>query len=111
MATTVYNVEEIELQDGTVVKLKPLSITQLRKFMTVINKASQLQNDEEGFDVLVEACGIALSTQIPDLIANKEAFESALDVPTINKIIEVCGGIKMDDETLVAAAVLGSGQN
>mgnify|MGYP003347891844 CR=1 FL=1 len=40
----------------------------------------------------------------------KDAFEDALDVPTINRILEVCGGIKMDDPNLLAAAVL-AGQN
>ena len=110
MATTVYDVEEIELQNGAKVKLKPLSIKQLRKFMEVI-KATQDSSDENAtLGILVEACGVALETQLPELVADKEKLEEALDVPTINRILEVCGGIKMDDPNLIAAAVL-AGQN
>ena len=38
MATTVYNVEEIQLQNGQAVKLKPLSIKDLRRFMVALQK-------------------------------------------------------------------------
>ena len=40
MATTVYDVEEIELQNGAKAKLKPLSIKELRKFMAAIQKTN-----------------------------------------------------------------------
>jgi len=36
LATTVYSVEEVTLQNGSTVKLKPLSIKELRKFMLVL---------------------------------------------------------------------------
>jgi hypothetical protein len=65
LATTVYDVEEITLQNGAKVTLKPLSIKELRKFMVVMSKTAN---------------------------------------------IETCGGIKMDDPNLLAAAVL-AGQN
>ena len=56
MATTVYDVEEIELQSGAKVKLKPLSIKQLRKFMEVIKKDFELvfANFDENRDVSIE---------------------------------------------------------
>jgi hypothetical protein len=44
------------------------------------------------------------------LVADKDKLEDALDMPTINRILEVCGGIKLDDPNLLAAAVL-AGQN
>jgi hypothetical protein len=110
LATTVYDVEEIELQNGARVKLKPLSIKQLRKFMEVVKKVQDSQDETATLGVLVEACGVALQTQLPDLVADMEKLEEALDVPTINRILEVCGGIKMDDPNLIAAAVL-AGQN
>jgi hypothetical protein len=53
---------------------------------------------------------VALEKQLPDLVKDIDAFEDTLDVPTINRILEVCGGIKMDDPNLLAAAVL-AGQN
>ena len=41
MATTVYDVEEIKLQNGDTAQLKPLSIKQLRKFMAAMTKAQE----------------------------------------------------------------------
>ena len=110
LATTVYNVEEIQLQNGQSVKLKPLSIKELRKFMEVIQKTATITTEGETLTVLIEACAIALEKQLPELVKDKEALEDALDVPTMNRILEVCGGIKLDDPNLLAAAVL-AGQN
>ncbi len=110
MATTVYDVEEVKLQNGATVQLKPLSIKQLRKFMGAMNKAQEATTENESLSVLIDACAIALETQLPDLVKDRDALEEALDVPTINRILEVCGGIKLDDPNLIAAAVL-AGQN
>ena len=106
MATTVYDVEEIELQNGQKVTLKPLSIKQLKKFMEVIQKTQTVETENETLDVLITAVAVALEKQLPDLVADRDALEDALDVPTINRILDVCGGIKMDDPNLLAAAVL-----
>jgi hypothetical protein len=108
LATTVYDTEEIVLQNGTKVTLKPLTIKQLRKFMLVVNKLSETGTEEESLTTLIEACAIALEKQLPEVTLDE--LEDILDVPTINRILEVCGGIKMDDPNLLAAAVL-AGQN
>ena len=110
MATTVYSVEEVTLQNGSTVKLKPLSIKELRKFMLVLQAASNSTSEDQTLNVLIDACAVALEKQLPDLVKDRDAFEDVLDVPTINRILEVCGGIKMDDPNLLAAAVL-AGQN
>jgi hypothetical protein len=110
LASTVYDVEEITLQNGAKVTLKPLSIKELRKFMVVMSKTANIETEDETLTLLIEACAIALEKQLPDLVKDKDALEDALDVPTINRILEVCGGIKMDDPNLLAAAVL-AGQN
>jgi hypothetical protein len=110
LATTVYDVEEIQLQNGATVKLKPLTIKELREFMKVIQRTQEVTSEDETLTILIEACGVALQKQLPDLVADKDAFEDTLDVPTINRILEVCGGIKMDDPNQLAAAVL-AGQN
>ena len=108
MATTIYSTEEVKLQNGTTVTLKPLSIKELRKFMAVIQKTATAEDQTESLDVLIEACGVALEKQVPDLVNDRDAFEDALDIPTINRILEICGGIKMDEESsnLTQAAVL-----
>jgi len=100
LATTVYHVEEIQLQNGQTAKLKPQSI----------KKTAESQTEDDTLNILIDACAIALEKQLPELVANREAFEDALDVPTMNRILEVCGGIKLDDPNLLAAAVL-AGQN
>jgi phosphohistidine swiveling domain-containing protein len=110
LATTVYDVEEIQLQNGATVKLKPLTIKELRKFMAAIAKTAEVTTEDETLTILIDACAVALEKQLPDLVKNRDAFEDTLDVPTINRILEVCGGIKMDDPNLLAAAVL-AGQN
>lgn len=110
MATTVYDVEEIELQNGAKVRLKPLTIKELRKFMVAIQRTQEVTSEDETLNILIDACAVALERQLPELVKDRDALEDALDVPTINRILEVCGGIKMDDPNLLAAAVL-AGQN
>ena len=110
MATTVFNVEDIQLRDGSNVKLKPLSIKELREFMKVIAKTETATTEEETMAILVEACGIPLFPQLKDLENSLDKLEDVLDMPTISHILEVCGGIKLDDPNLLAAAVL-AGQN
>ena len=110
MANTVYSVEEITLQDGSTAKLKPLSIKELREFMIALQGAADSTTETETLNVLIDAVAVALKKQLPELVADRDALEDALDVPTINRILEVCGGIKMDDPNLLAAAVL-AGQN
>ena len=110
MATTVYDVEEIKLQNGDTAQLKPLSIKQLRKFMAAMTKAQEATTEDQSLTVLIDACAIALEVQLPELIKDRDKLEEALDVPTINRILEVCWGIKLDDPNLVAAVVL-AGQN
>jgi hypothetical protein len=103
LATTVYDVEKIKLQNGTEVELKPLTIKDLREFMKVINKTSTVTTEDETLTLLIDACAVALQKQLPDLVADRDAFEDVLDVPTINRILEICGGIKMDDPNQIAA--------
>ncbi len=110
MATTVYDVEEITLQSGDKVTLKPLTIKALRNFMAEISKTQEAKTEDETLTILINACAVALEKQLPELVKDRDALEDALDVPTINRILEVCGGIKMDDPNLLAAAVL-AGQN
>jgi len=110
LATTVYDVEEIQLQNGDTVKLKPLTIKELRKFMIAVQKTAETKNEDETLTILIDACAVALEKQLPDLVKDRDALEDALDVPTINRILEVCGGIKLDDPNLLAAAV-PAGQN
>jgi hypothetical protein len=111
LATAVYDTVEVELQNGDKVTLKPLPILLLRSFMKEVGKLDNIKNEDEAIDIFVNACSIALSKSLPDLVQDREALEGALDVPTIWKILEVCGGIKMGDPNLIAAATKRSGDN
>lgn len=106
MATTVYDVEEVELQDGSILKLKPLAISRLKRFMTVMNTAQEATTEDKALEVLIDACAIVIESQHPELAKDREKLEDALDVPTINRIIKICGGIDLEDPNLLAAAVL-----
>lgn len=103
MATKVYDEVELELQNGDVVTVRPLNIKQLRRFMEEMGKLTDADaSEEKNLDVMVDACAIALSKALPNLASNREALEEALDIPTIWKILEVAGGIKMNDPNLPA---------
>jgi hypothetical protein len=103
-ATTVYTIEEVILQDENVAVLKPLPIKQLRKFMTELEKLGKTENEEDGVDIMTTMAGICLQKQLPDLVSDRDALEDALDMPTIYKIVEVCGGVKLNDPKLLEMA-------
>ena len=77
MATTVYNVEEIQLQNGQIVKLKPLSIKELRKFMEAIQKTATVTTENETLTILIDACAIALEKQLPELVNDRDEIGRA----------------------------------
>jgi hypothetical protein len=114
LATTVYTTEDIELQDGSSVTLKPLNIKTLRKFMKTMESFAEAETEDEGLEVMLDASALCLRAEKPEFwndAENKhsEAFEDAVDMPSIYKILDVCGGLKLNDPNLLAAAqeVLG----
>lgn len=116
MATEVYTVEEIVLQDDETVELRPLNISRLKKFMTLMDKFGEAENEEDSFEVLLDASAICISNKAPQYWDDKakkhtEAWEEAADMPTIYKILDVCGGVKLNDPNLLAAAAAALGNN
>lgn len=109
MATKVYDTFEIELEDGAVIELKPLPIKALRKFMEVINKVSETENELGAMDTFVEGAIICLRALNPEKFAElkDEDIEELLNVPTMLKILEVAGGLKAADPNLMGAALVG----
>lgn len=104
MATAVYTTEEVTLQNDLVLELRPLHIKALRKFMAQLEKMSEVKTEEEGLNVMLALAAICITKQAPELVADQDALEDALDMPTVYKIIEVCGGVKLNDPNLLAAA-------
>lgn len=131
IATKVYAEEDITLQDGTDVTLRPLVIGKLRRFMTRWEDAETDGEDQfKSMDLFVDVCGISLEDDfkakfdrlkgskddlsedapkdaVAPILSNeyREYLEDTLDMDSIYKIIEVCGGIKLNDPKLMERAM------
>lgn len=110
LATKVYDEIEIELTNGDVVTLRPLPIKQLRKFMEVIKKLNDenIDDETEAMEVFVEACMICMEKVKPELSKDRDLFEESIEVPTMMKILEVAGGLKLNDPNLLGAGLVGT---
>jgi hypothetical protein len=126
VATRVYTTEDITLQDGTDVTLKPLAIGRLRRFMDAWREFENVDGDDEGFDVFVNCAGISLEENFKEKFDDlrptaeqkkkgehlnpeyKEYLEEVLDLDSIYKVLDVCGGIKLNDPKLMEAAALAA---
>lgn len=113
MATTVYTVEEITLQDDNTATLKPLNIKGLRLFMKKMEEFGDVKSEDEGLNILLDAAAICLKKQHPSYWDNEKSdgkggfsddFEEAADMQTVYRILDVCGGVKLNDPNLLAAA-------
>jgi len=110
LATTVYDQIEIQLTNGDVINVRPLPIKNLRKFMDAIKKLddSDIEDESAAMDVFIEACMICMEVIKPELSKDKEIFEESIEVPTMMKILEVAGGLKLNDPNLLGAALVGT---
>lgn len=94
MPTKIYNIEEVELVDGTVIEISPLKIKYMRQFMETFDSIKTAKNDEESIAILSECVRIAMKQYYPS-IKTIEDLEDSVDLPTIYKIIDVCAGVKL----------------
>ena len=110
MATTVYDVLDIELSDGSTIELKPLPIKQLRKFMEIINAMQDVEDGsaDAAMEIFIKAAMICLKSTRPDLAEDQDKFEEIIETPTMMKILEVVGGLKLTDPNLLGAALVGT---
>lgn len=112
MATKVYTEESIQLQDGREVTLRPANIKVLRIFMRKMDELKSLgeEVDEENvMDVVIDAAAICLSKDFPEFYDPKEnkhtdEAEEVLDMDTAYKVIEIVGGVKLNDPEAIARA-------
>lgn len=96
--------------------------------MQYIEEFGQSESEDEGLDTLLAAAALCLSEQKPEYYDEKakrtakrkkddsfeeislrdgsytDAFETVADMPTVYKILDVCGGVKLNDPNLLAAA-------
>lgn len=103
MATQVYEETEMALMDGTVIKMRPLKISLLRKFMKRFGDIATVAEDNDAsMDVLIDCVQIAMEQYAPEY-TDKAKVEENFDLPSVYRVIEAASGIKFDDEGNVAA--------
>lgn len=110
MPTTVYETTEIELLDGTKVKMRPLKISLLREFMSTFASLEDVaQDNDKSMDVLMTCVQIAMKQYSPEIAGSREELEDNIDLPSVYKIIEAASGIKFDDSgNALAAGIVGT---
>lgn len=110
MPTTVYDIVHVELSNGESLTLRPLSIKALKKFMSVIRKMDneETQTEDDAMEVFIEAAMVCLEYLKPELSLDKDKFEEVIEVPTMMKILEIAGGLKLNDPNLLGAALVGT---
>lgn len=112
MATRARNAEKVEFQDGTEVTLRPLTIKNLRTFMEQLadvqkqNAEAAEDADESGLAYLESFIDLALFclNAQRDKQMTKEELEEVIDLPTVQDVLRVCGGIELGNQTATTAA-------
>jgi hypothetical protein len=98
MATAVYKTDVIYLLNGTRIEIYPLKIKYLRYFMTVFNKIKNAKDDEESL-TLLSKCGFLAMQQYYPKIKTLAEFEDQVDLPTVYKIVNIAGSIKIEKDS------------
>lgn len=91
---------DIEFADGKTRTVQPLTIKSLRKFMKVaenLDVGGEGRLTDEDIDKMMEAASIIMERIDPELAADRENLEDALDVETFWKIMQVAMGNKLAD--------------
>jgi len=104
MANTVYEVVNIQLSNGDEIEVRPLTIKNLKKFTAAIRKLGEIEiNDEsDALDVFIDAGMVCMQQFKPELALDRDKFEEVIEVPTLMRILEVAGGLKLNDPNLPA---------
>jgi hypothetical protein len=85
--------KEILFADGKKRTIRPLTIRNLRKFMKIVKDLKSEDNlSDEDIDVMVEAAAIALSAVDPELAADTDALEDALDLRCFGELMNAAMG-------------------
>lgn len=116
MAKHVYDTKEIVLQNGMEVELAPLPIGRLRRFMKAWSAFEHAKNEDDAFEIYINCCGISLEKDFQAQLKTKDAekvltdeyrekLEDILDMDTVYEILDVCGGMKLNDPKFQEAAL------
>lgn len=98
--------ETVELQDGTKVELRPLNITNYRKFQDTWDSFVKSDGEERSeIDFLVDLVTICLAKPLGEQAEDREWLEDVLDSESINYIIKVCAGVDLNPSAAMVATV------
>lgn len=96
MATTINEAKTVVLIDGTEIKIRPLKVSLLRKFMKKFDEIVKVADDnDKTIGVLLECVQIAMTQYKPEIANDLAALEDNIDLPTVYQIVEEAAGIKM----------------
>lgn len=71
--------------------------------MKELDKLSAVESEDETLDVLINLARTCLAgINAPQ--AEQDDLDDLLDLQTCYKVIEICGGVKLNDPNLIAAA-------
>ena len=98
---TVNEEKELQLIDGTKIKVRPLRISLLKSFMAKFEQIQEVSSDnEKSIAILLECVQIAMKQYKPELAENLEELEEILDLPTVYKIVEEASGVRLTDSLI-----------
>lgn len=91
----MYKGTDIVFADGKTRTIKPLTIRSLREFMKVANDMKTTDDGnltDDDIDKMVAAAKIALKKVDPELAADDDALEDALDLRSFQELMAVAMG-------------------
>jgi|ERR1044072_805731 hypothetical protein len=119
MGARAYTVEKIELQgyvdehgDEKIITIHPLVIKKFRKLADILGALSEPKEGEERsvLDVYIEAVAFCMETFEPEL-SDPEKLEDHVDMTTLEYILDVVAGVRLNDPNLKAAMAATSGNS
>lgn len=119
MATSVYEVQELVLDDGSTVTCKPANIKVLRKGNELLSGLGDVEDNDEGIRKLLDIVALCTKRERPEFeideldendektgkkVTNYDLMEDLFDMDTMFKVIEIFLGVKLNDPKLLEAA-------
>jgi hypothetical protein len=93
---------EIVFADGLSRTVRPLTIKSLRKFVKVMENMRDIEDfttiSDEDIDQMMKAAAIILEKIDPQLVADEDALEEALDVQCFAQLMSVAMGASSPEE-------------
>lgn len=111
MTKKVFNTEEIELQGWKKpIELRPLTIKKFRQVAKILDTiANPGEEDKEKLvvDILLEATALCMEAFEPKL-ADPEVLADYVDMPTMEHILNIATGVKVNDPNPQVATADGT---